>query len=133
MERAFLYFIIIKLGKFMTVLLLINPHTYAVAAEFNKEKEEVVIHEQWIMDTINASGITVSQSFKEKNRCDWEVYPKENNKALFSKAFYECAFPRGLQQQGYFWRDKNECDDLSIKLLAKKILEIYNMRPTHQN
>jgi hypothetical protein len=100
--------------------LLINPRTHSIAAELTPNKE-VIIHEPWISESIEAAGITVSSKFKKEHNCKWQIYPTDG-KSLFAQAFIECAFPHGLQQKGYYWRVKNELDDLSEKELAQKIL-----------
>ena len=112
---------------------LINPKTHFIAAELTPGKE-VVIHESWILDFIKETGITVTSEFKKKYNCKWQIYPTDN-KALFAQAFQECAFPHGLQQKGYFWREKNDLDGLPNDKLAKKILEIHRngKRPSQSN
>lgn len=86
----------------MAVQFLINPTTKEIAAELMPGKK-VTIHEQWILNEIAASGITVSNEFKEKHKTGWRIYPKDDP-ALFATAFENFSFVHGLQQQGYFWR-----------------------------
>lgn len=114
----------------MQPLLLINRETYEIAAELryddnDQDKQEVIIKEQWLIDNIKASGITVSRAFSKANKCNGKVYPCDD-KIIFAKAFKEFQFRHGLMQMGYFWREKNEYDGLSDAELAKKIIELYH-------
>ncbi|MBS4167324.1 Uncharacterized protein NEOC65_002432 [Neochlamydia sp. AcF65] len=108
--------------KNMQIKLLINPRNQAIAAELIPDVE-VKIHEKWMLDAITASGITVSKEFKEQYHTGWYIYPNED-KAIFAKVFEQFYFIHGLQQQGYYWREKDEYDQLSPKEKLAKIISL---------
>lgn len=103
----------------MPIQFLINPQTREIVAELFPEKEEVQIHENWLLDVIKTSGIPVTKEFKDKYKTGWHVYLGVD-KALFTKAFLECYFIR-LERRGYYWREKNEYDGLSPEAIVDKL------------
>ena len=88
----------------MSIQLLINSRIEKVAAELVSEKS-ITIYEQWILDSVTETGITVTREFKAQFSTDWKVYPSDDP-AIFARAFKECYFKHGLQQQGYYWKAK---------------------------
>lgn len=55
---------------------------------------------------ISQQGIATYPEFKNKHKIKASrIFPKDGD-SLFAKAFEECYFIHGLQQQGYFWKDR---------------------------
>ena len=90
----------------MTVMLLISRTTGEPVAELTREKE-IKIYNESLLDLITNSGIAVPRDFKEKYKSGWYVYPTDD-KVLFARAFEQIYYKQGLQQQGYFWKNKDE-------------------------
>ena len=112
----------------MTAMLLMNPFTHEVAAEL-KPKQEVVIKDKWMLERIQASGITVSRQFKrDHSMSNSSVYPPPPEatnleKVIFAKAFEDFYFVHGLQQKGYFWKNK-KMHEIQASLSDKELVEI---------
>ena len=112
----------------MTIMLLMNPFTHKVAAEL-KPQQEVIIMDKWMLEKIQASGITVSRQFtRDHGMSDSSVYPPSFQatnfeKAIFAKAFQNFYFEHGLQQKGYFWKDK-KVHQIQATLSDKELVEI---------
>lgn len=103
----------------MAIQLLINPRTKEIAGELYPEKE-IRIYDDWILNTIKTSGITVSEKFKNQYKTGWRVY-LDDDKAIFAKAFEQFFF-EGLAHAGFVWREKTEFDEMTPKAIAKKLV-----------
>nr|WP_207391816.1 hypothetical protein [Neochlamydia sp. AcF84]NGY95351.1 hypothetical protein [Neochlamydia sp. AcF84] len=101
---------------------LIHPLTNSVVAELIPQKEVNILDEK-MLEKLTITGITVSSEFKNLHRVSWRVYPNDN-KEVYAKAFEQFYFVHGLQQQGYFWKDKSE-GDIPMGKLAESILSHY--------
>ena len=105
------------------VKILRDPYSHLIAAQLNPE-QEVIILDEHMKKNIAATGIAVSSKFKQENNSDWYIYPSDDKK-IFAKAFEQIYFVHGLQQQGYYWEDKEVSENLNDEELAKKVLEQY--------
>ena len=97
-------------------VLLINPFTREVAAELISD-EKITIRDQQMKERVEKAGIALYPNFKDTHKERIEaagialkqsrIYPSDDE-SLFALAFKECYFVHGLQQQGFFWRDKSK-------------------------
>ena len=86
--------------------LLMSPSKTEPVAELIPGKE-IIVKNNVLLKLITESGITVTPEFKTKHQMkEWQIFITDNDKALFAKAFEEVYFVHGLQQQGYYWKDK---------------------------
>lgn len=110
---------------------LINPVTRQMVAELEND-EKITIHDEKMKEALTREGIAAYPDFKRKYAItSSRIYPTDGP-SLFAKAFKECYFQHGLQQQGFFWRDQKEHELLTGPLadqeLAKRVCDLYQLK-----
>lgn len=102
---------------------LIDPYSRQIVAELIPDKEIMIVDKR-MLTHLDSIGIVVTKSFKEENNLSsWTIYPKDG-KDIFAKAFEQCYFVHGLQQQGYYWIDKKVCD-LTTDEALKHVMQAF--------
>jgi hypothetical protein len=105
--------------------ILRDPCHHQVVAELEPQ-QKVTIVDKAMHRNISMTGITLTTEFKKAHNVNIpRVYPSDTDAKIFAEAFEEVYFVHGLQQQGYYWEEKNPSRELTDKELAEKVMEQY--------